>query len=405
MFIAVALVAANMRMTITGVGPLLDEIAVDQGVPTAALGALGSIPLLAWAAFSPLAHSLSARIGLSNAVTASLAVLIAGTIWRSLPGSPINLWLGTALIGCGLSVANVLMPAAIKRDFPGRLTLVMGAYTALLSGMGAVMAGIAVPLSHLPLGDDTLGWRLALLLTGATLPLAILVWIWANARRTAQSKRHGGLADPVEPSTTTAGIPLTDKAGRRIWRDPLAWLISVYMGTQSVTFYVISTWFASYETSLGRSPVVAGVELMIYQFFGVAGSMLVPVFARGRMARWLPAALPAIGLVSWVGMVLLPAAMVVWIPIGGMVSGALLTMSLTLMAQRARTQEHASALSGMAQSLGYSIAALGPISFGWLHALTGGWVAPFAVMWTAAAVALLVGLALRRPGFVLEPRG
>ncbi len=403
LFVAVALVAANMRMTITGVGPLLDQIATDQGVTPAALGFLGSLPLLAWAAFSPLAHGLSARIGLTNAVTVSLAVLTAGTVWRSFPGGPANLWVGTAIIGAGLAFANVLMPAIIKRDFPQRLALVMGAYTALLGGMGAVTAGLVVPVSQIPAGDDVLGWRGALLLTGAALPVAIAVWVWAyRKRRGVSGSAVPGATGPADAATATATT--RSSAGRRIWRDPIAWLVSVYMGAQSVTFYVVSTWFAPYETALGQSPVVAGVELMIYQIFGIAGSMLVPVFARGRLTRWLPALLPAIGLVAWIGMALLPAAMPAWIVIGGISAGALLTMSLMLMAQRARTQDHASALSGMAQSLGYTIAAIGPISFGWLHELTGGWVLPFAVVWVAAGVVILVGLPLGRPRYVLEPR-
>jgi CP family cyanate transporter-like MFS transporter len=99
LFVAVCLVAINMRMTITGVGPLLEDIAADQGVSPASLGLLASIPLLAWAVVSPLAQGLAARIGLNPAVGWSLVVLTIGTVWRSLPGSLSNLWLGTALVG------------------------------------------------------------------------------------------------------------------------------------------------------------------------------------------------------------------------------------------------------------------------------------------------------------------
>ena len=87
LFVAVCLVAANLRMTITGVGPLLDQIAEDQRVSPAALGALASVPLLAWGLFSPLAQGISARVGLSRAISWALLVLALGTVWRSLPGS------------------------------------------------------------------------------------------------------------------------------------------------------------------------------------------------------------------------------------------------------------------------------------------------------------------------------
>src|SRR5690554_4177354 len=106
MFVAVALIAMNMRMTITGVGPLLDQIARDEGVSLSVLGVLGSIPLIAWAIISPLAHWVSSRIGMYNAVSWSLVVLAAGTIWRSTPGGVANLMIGTALIGIGLAIGN-----------------------------------------------------------------------------------------------------------------------------------------------------------------------------------------------------------------------------------------------------------------------------------------------------------
>ena len=81
------------------------------------LGMLASLPLLAWALVSPLAQGLASRIGLDAAVSWALVALLGATIWRSLPGSPINLWLGTALVGAALAITNVLLPASIKRDF------------------------------------------------------------------------------------------------------------------------------------------------------------------------------------------------------------------------------------------------------------------------------------------------
>lgn len=405
LFIAVCLVAANMRMTITGVGPLLEQIAADQGVPTATLGALGSTPLIAWAIFSPFAHWFSTRVGLSQAVSWSLVVLAAGTVWRSLPGASLNLWLGTALIGVGLAIANVLMPAAIKRDFPRRLALVMGAYSALLGGIGAVMTGLAVPISQITVDGEALGWRFALLISGALLPLALGVWMWSHrgARARVAAAFDGGSASPhSQTPPLPANAARTRGTARRIWGDPLAWLVSLYMGMQSIVFYVISTWFAPYETALGRSPAAAGLDLMVYQLFGIVGSMLLPLFLRGRWDRWMPAIVPAIGLIAWLGIPLVPALMPVWIVLGGTLSGSSLTMALTLMAQRARTENHASALSGMAQALGYAISAIGPIAFGWIHAFSGSWVLPFVVIWAGGAMQLVIGLAVGRPRFVLE---
>src|SRR3954453_2024645 len=138
---AVCLVAANMRPTITAVGPLLDQIGADTGLATGVLGLLAAVPLLTWAIVSPLVHDLGRRFGVTRTVLWSLLILALGTLVRSLPGPAGSLWGGTARIGVPLAVTNVLRPAVIKRDHPARRALVMAIYTALLGGMGAVASG------------------------------------------------------------------------------------------------------------------------------------------------------------------------------------------------------------------------------------------------------------------------
>lgn len=399
LFVAVLLVAANLRMTITGVGPLLDEIGTNEGISPAMLGLLGALPLIAWGCVSPFSHWLSARFGMTNTVSWSLVAFAAGTVWRSLPGTQANLWLGTVLIGIGIAVANVLMPAVIKRDFPGRVPLLMGLYTALLGGMAAVGAGVAVPISQLPLASgEPAGWRVALVAMGAPIPIALVVWIIANRRRTtlmAAAAQHS-----QAPAAATA--PSTGVA-RRIWRDPVAWQVSLYMGAQSTIFYTLASWYAPYEIANGVSAAMAGAELMIFQALGIAGSLLLPLAGRSlRLRRWLPALLPMIGLFAWFGIPLAPQAMFAWIVIGGLTGGAQLTMSMTLMATRARTADHSTALSGMAQAVGYIVAAIGPLFFGVILGATGGWVAPFALIWIAAGTQLVIGLMVGRPRFILD---
>ncbi|MBL3685590.1 MFS transporter [Leucobacter zeae] len=409
LFIAVCLVAANLRMTITGVGPLLEDISEGLGVPVAALGALGSIPLITWAAISPLAHVLSERLGIERAIGWSLVVLAAGTAWRSFPGSAVNLWAGTVIIGAGLAICNVLIPAIIKQDFPTRLPFVMGAYTAILSASASLSAGFAVPISDIDTGSGPLGWRFALLASGIAIPFGLVAWIaatWGSAKRRAAetaaldagSDAARAASDPASASSDDG----TSNSGRRIWRDPVAWLVACYMGTQSLNFYVLSTWLAPFLTSLGYPPAAAGLALMAFQALGIVGSLAAPSLMQSRVSRWAPALLPVLGLIAWIGMPILPGAMPIWIVCGGLVCGAQLTVSVTLMAVRARTRSAASALSGMSQSVGYLIAATGPILFGLLHGLTGSWGLAFAFVCAVTATQLAIGAAVGRPRFVLD---
>jgi len=388
LLIAVLLVAANMRSTLTGVGPLLEQMAGDLGTTVVALGGLASIPLLAWAIVSPVAHDLSQRFGASRVLLWSLLALTAGTVWRSLPGTEANLWLGTVLTGAALAIANVLMPAIIKRDFPDRVPLLMGLYTALFAASGAVASGIVVPISLLPLGDGQTGWRIALLATGAVLPIAIVVWILTMGRR----------PDPVRPAGPRP------RGGTGIWRDPLAWQVAAYTGLQSALFYILLTWLAPYATANGRDAVVAGIDVAVYQFAGIAGSLALPLILRGRMRRWAPAALPVIALVAVAGMVFSVDLLTLWTLPAGFASGASLSMALTLIAQRARDMSASTALSGMAQSVGYLVAALGPIGFGALHGIDGGWMLPFGLLAAVLVAQLGFGLAVGRERYVLDRR-
>ena len=101
---AVLVVATNLRPAITAVGPVLELIGSDTGLDASGLGLLGAVPLLAFAAVSPLVHLLTRRVGAERAVFYALLVLIFGTVLRSLPGWAGNLWLGTAILGSAIAV-------------------------------------------------------------------------------------------------------------------------------------------------------------------------------------------------------------------------------------------------------------------------------------------------------------
>jgi len=387
--VAVCLVAVNMRPTITSIGPLLEQIAGDTGLATSILGLLAAVPLAAWAIVSPFAHELSNRFGMSRVVLGSLLLLTIGTLVRSLPGPLASVWIGTALIGVALAVANVLMPAVVKRDFPGRVPAMMAVYTALLGGAGAVASGVAVPTSQWAAAvTGTEGWRLSLLITGGILlPIAIVAWIVAYRGRREPRRAAGGI-----------------RHSTGIWGDSMAWLVAAYMGFQSAVFYILVTWLATIAVSTGLSPVTAGIDVMLYQVGAVVGALVVPFLFRGPAARWVPGALPLVALVGAVGLMLAPSAILLWIALLGPASGASLGTSLTLMAERARDHHASAALSGMAQSVGYLMAASGPVLFGALHAATDAWALPLLLVAAILIGQSVSGLFAGRDRYVLEPR-
>jgi CP family cyanate transporter-like MFS transporter len=189
-------VAANLRAPLTGVGPVLDQTQADLGLSPAVAGLVTTLPLLAFAALSPMVPRLAAWRAPERVLAGALVVLAAGIALRWVPAAP-GLFAGTVLIGAGIAVGNVLLPSLIKRDFPARVGVLTAAYATVMGGVAAVASGIAVPLSEVAPG----GWRTAI---GCWLLLVVVgIVLWLPQTRAAR---------PVPGMSRSVGCP-----GRRGW--------------------------------------------------------------------------------------------------------------------------------------------------------------------------------------------
>lgn len=68
-----------------------------------------------------------------------------------------------------------------------------------------------------------------------------------------------------------------------------------------------------------------------------------------------------------------------WMALLGLGQGTVANLAITFIVQRAPDTRHAAELSSMAQAAGYLLAAAGPLAFGVLRDVTGGWTLPLAV--------------------------
>lgn len=143
--VGLLLIALNLRMGVASVGPVLPAIERDLGIPSAAAGLLTTIPVFAFGAFAFLTPTLTRRIGLHRLLALTMVVVAVG-IGTRLLDSPVALFGGTVLVGAGIAVANVCMPAVIKQDFAHRLGLMMGLYSTALFVGAAAAAAFTVPL-------------------------------------------------------------------------------------------------------------------------------------------------------------------------------------------------------------------------------------------------------------------
>lgn len=381
--LAVVAVAANLRPSITVVGPLIGLIGTDLALGPGTLGLLGAAPLVAFAVVSPLVHLPVSRWGADRVVFVATLSLLLGVVLRSLPGGQLTLWVGTALLGASIGVVNVAVPAILKREFAAEVPLVTGVYSAVLTGSAAVASGLAVPIAA------PYGWRVALAVWGVLSVVAALVWLPRLRRRIP--------GPPAPDRLTTAGA---QPRGPSMWTSAVAWQVTAFMATQATTFYLLVTWLPSIEVSRGVSPATAGWHLFLYQLVGIPAGLLVTLFMRRRADhRLVGVAVSTVVLVGAAGLLLVPSWLVAWVVLAGLGGGSSLVVALALVGERVRTSAGAAQLSGMVQSVGYLLAIAGPIGAGLLFRATGGWAATLVAVGAVALLQLVVALFAGRPRF------
>lgn len=362
-------IASTLRVTFTGAAPLLDAIRADYGLSTAQTGMLTTLPLLAFGLVSPLAAGVGRRLGIERSLLVALVLICLGIGLRSLPSTAL-LFGGTAIIGCGIALGNVLLPGLIKRDFSQHVARMTGAYSITMGGAAALGSAMVVPLAL-----AGFGWHGALLMLMVFPLLALLVWL------------------PQTRKTATA--PLTGSGAmhnRGIWRSALAWQVTLFLGINSLVYYVIIGWLPAILQSLGYSEAQAGSLHGLLQLATAAPGLAIPlILHRLKDQRAIAIIVALMCAISACGLWFWPGQAVVWTLIFGFGSGATMILGLTFIGLRANSAHQAAALSGMAQTIGYLLAACGPPLMGKIHDVNGDWQIPLLAVALISVVMALFG--------------
>ncbi|GAA1819449.1 MFS transporter [Planosporangium flavigriseum] len=375
--LAIGLVAANLRPALASVGPVLTDLRTSLGLSGAEASALTAAPVLCLGAAAAAAPALARRWGMEPVIAAILAVIGAGLLLRVGGGTTV-LFAGTVLASGAIAIANVLLPAIIKRDFTQGSGTMMGVYSMALTGSAAVAAGATVPI-----GDALrLGWQGAL---GAwALPAVVALLGWLPFTRS----RHSPPA-----SRTSEGSLL---------RDPLAWQVTVFFGLQSLSFYAVLAWLPSIYRDHGYSAAAAGLLLSTSVLVQIPISLVLPsLAARMPAQRALIAGATLVTIVGLAGVLLAPtAAPYLWVLLVGVGQGSAFPLGLTLFVLRTRTTADTARLSAMAQTCGYLIAASGPLLVGTVHDATRSWTPAIALLLLLAVPQLVTGVLAGRNRYV-----
>ncbi|AVP70651.1 MFS transporter [Prescottella equi] len=361
------LISANTRVAFGQIGPLAPVAGFDAATVTL----LGLIPPLVMGLFAPLAVVARRRLGEERALFAAGAVLLVGALVR-MAGMP-GLIAGTVIVSLATAVVNVLVPVFVRKRFaPERTGVMMGVYAMSMGAGSAVIAALMIPV-----------WRVSGESWPPAIGLAVIPALLALVG-TVPQLRHAS-----RPGTH-AGATAHDRP--KVLRTWTAWSSTIFFGIQTLLFYATLAWLPSILVAAGLADGSAGNMQALF-IVGVAGGGLVaPILAAASVdQRPHILAIVAVCAAGFAGLLIAPDSVpVVWALILGIGLGAGQAVAGVLYARRGRTPDHVAALSTVAQTGGYLIAATGPILASILHDATGSWTAPvtaFLVLLAVNAVA------------------
>lgn len=364
----ILLIATTLRVVFTGAAPLLDAIRSDYGLTTAQTGLLTTLPLLAFGLVSPLAAGVARRFGMERSLLLAMLLICAGIALRSLPSAAL-LFIGTAVIGCGIALGNVLLPGLIKRDFSQHVARMTGAYSLTMGGAAALGSALVVPVAM-----AGFGWRGALLLLMVFPLLALLSWLPQSRRR-------------AETPLTGSGAMHNRGSGGRRWRQ-----VTLFLGINSLVYYVIIGWLPSILQSMGYSEAQAGSLHGLLQLATAAPGTAIPlILHRLRDQRGIAVLVALMCAISAAGLWLLPELAIGWTLLFGFGSGATMILGLTFIGLRASSAQSGRGAVRMAQSVGYLLAACGPPLMGRIHDANGDWHIPLLAVALISLVMAICG--------------
>lgn len=357
LLVTILYVSLNLRAPLIGVGPVIDSIRVGLGLSGTELGVLFTLPVLCFGVFAPFAPQLLRVQSPERIVFVSLIVLTLGIALRSALGT-FGLFVGTFFLGLAISVVMVILPGLIKRHFPVNAGTMMGLYSTALSGGAAMAAGVAVPLEQW-FG----GWEYSLGIWAVPALLAVVIWVPQLKVRTDLEMPRAG-------------------TGPRLYRSWLAWQVTFFMGLQSAVAYCVFGWLPLILIERGLTAAEAGYLLAALMTLQLSTSISGPWLAtRGRDQRLMIFIFMMLVLVGLMGMLIGPIKVIyAWSAIFGLGFGGMFSVAMALLVLRSPTPQVAASLSGMAQGVGYVIAAMAPLIVGVLHEYTGDWNAVIVFM-------------------------
>jgi len=373
---AVVLVGLNLRAAIASAAPLFHDLEVMLGYGTLVAALLPTIPVLCFAFAGAGTAWLVKRTGLEWARALALTMLTLGLAVRAFEST----WLvlaGTVLGMCGLAVCNVTMPAFIREYHRHRTASMTATYSVTMSVGATTAAALSVPIAE-RLGSPTLG--LAAWAVPAVLALVLFLPLAFAGRRGA---------GPAQPHVSPWPMLATRKG----------LLFTSLFSVQALLVYTLLSWMPHMLISRGLDAATAGFMLGLVQAVSIPTVLLMLWMA--SKPRLLRSAFLITCTCSVAGFTTLLVLPVEYSVVPAILTGLGLGLFPLLMLMISRSGESASettALSTLAQSVGYFIAAAGPFGLGLLQGALGSWTIPLIILVTLTLVQFVLGYRISNYG-------
>ena len=375
-----------LRTPITSVGAILGPLKSILEINNTVAGFITTIPLIAFAIFSPMVAKLSNKAGLEKTLLLAVIIISIGLALRFYINTYV-FFFTTFIIGVGITVGNVLLPGLVKKYYPEKLGLMTGFYAVVMNVGAAVAAGVSYPILSTNIGGEKFSTGLAVNIWLVIAVINIFVY-------TAMSK-----------NSSVSEVKDSHEKVHGYFKHSKMWTIMLSMGLQSALFYCSVSWFSEIMISKGFTPETSGLLLSISQFAQFPSTFIVPILADKLHNKLIIPVVITIGyLVSLVGMLYTSgnfAIMLIFIIIFALAGGGSFSYVMYLFSAKSRNEREAADISGLAQSGGYLLAAVFPPLLGYIRDISD-WNKGLYVLILTAAVLLVTLVHCSSKGNIIE---
>lgn len=377
--LGIFLLGACMRTPITSIPTVINNIAATLGVQATSLGILTTLPLICFGVFAPFVPVISRRLGNELTIAIITVILFIGSYMRII-NQPL-LFVGTILVGLAITFMNVLLPAIITDNMPAKIGTMTSLYTLSMTFFSVFGAGLSAPIAQ------KTSWQFVVQLISLIALITFIVWL-PNVRFNCRDKA------------------ITTSKTASVWQNKTAWFMLFYFGLASLIFYTLVAWLPTMAIAAGISANTASLLAGLFQLASVPTSFLMPILAVRTHNRTRLIVIAAVATLVGIVALMIPIHSVIYFAIIniilGLATAATFSLTMTMLGLKTKTPEQTRNLSGMAQSIGYLIAAVGPVLTGALQNMTHSWLTSDLFMLAVIIIFTICGIICEKREFIFD---